>query len=447
MIGLVVLAALALLGGSVAHRLGFPRFVGGVGVGLLCGVSVLGQVWPTGHAWLFEGGFQPQQKVAVVQAEFEAQRQMLLDSGVTDVAIDEARAETQRRVASLQAQAEAERQSLSLERQAWGGVLGWVLLLAAGACMRRMTLQGLFIDGLPMAVVAIIVVGLGAWAGHALAGQGDDALGIVGLAAVAGLGAIPLGQSLARSLGGVDAVGMGDLPQVYGAGALMLALVLLPVAGAACGIGHGEPWQAAGFYVGMTVLAALVIRPLVVVTTRRMRRQTGDATALVVVCLLAIALLVVTAVMDGVVLWWPWAVAAGWAVAGRGVGHIAQRAVSVLAPLIAALIALQIDLAEQFRIWVLLGLVVLLGDGKAVAGMLAARFAGNRTWPDALRVGVALSSGGAVALVAAVALRQAGLIGAVCFSNLILAIALQAILAGLVMRWLGPSAPPPVDAG
>lgn len=447
MIGLVVLAALALLGGLLAQRLGVPRFVGGVGVGLLCGVSVLGQVWPDAHAWLFAGGYQPQQRIVEVQAAFEAQRQMLLASGVTEVAIDEARAQTQQRVAALNAAAAAERESLSLRREQWGASMGWMLLLAAGACMRRMTLAGLFLDGLPIAVVTIIVTGLGAWAGYAIAGHGDNALGIVGLAAVAGLGAMPLSRSLVRRLHGVDAAGLADLPQVCGAGALMLALVLLPTAGAACGFGDGAAWQAPLFYTAITAAAVVGLRPIMAGLTRRMRRQTRDATALVVVCAMAIMMLVGTGWMEGSMLWWPWALALGWAVAGRGVGHVAGRAVSVLAPLIGALVAMRIDVGEDFRIWLLLGLWVLLGDGKAMAGMLAARFAGNRTWPDALRVGVALSGGSAVALVAAAALGRAGLVGPVLLCNLILAIALQSILSAVVMRWLGAVAPRPADAG
>jgi Kef-type K+ transport system membrane component KefB len=95
--------------------------------------------------------------------------------------------------------------------------------------------------------------------------------------------------------------------------------------------------------------------------------------------------------------------------------------------------------------WALVVLVVVLfGAGKALGAALLKRFVSKRPWGESLRIATLISAGSPAALATAHALHTVDVIDAPLFTALTVAAVVTALLAPVVLRWIGrqPNAEP-----
>ena len=438
--GLLVIVCGSLLSGALAARWGAPRFVGGVIVGLLLGATVLGHVWPSAHQLAIGGGYSQQRAMQEERAKYDRDRAALVDSGVTDVAVDELDAAHRDRTRILRGQMTHAQTRASSRWWDLTLALGSLLLISAGFQARPLRFSELWLPGLPIAIVATALVANFTVLGHWLFDNAMYAELVAALAITCVATALPVSPAVRRALASGQGVHpLVDLPQVALAGAVMLNVVAFiaarltvystsaPVAGSRAAITYS-------IVIGAALVALLVVRPVVGWLTTRASRTTRDLVITAIgSCLFVGAALPGNAHNAGAYVW-PAVLVIALALSAGGRPNFSRRAFDILSPIVAAIIMLRLDITTHLDWLLLLGVLVLYGDVKAIGAMLAARFIANRSWWDSLRLGTALAAGGVVPLMLAAMLHETQLLGDGLFTALALAITITAMLATPMLK-------------
>lgn len=411
---LAVLAALGTLGGWLAGRLGTARIAGAVLAGLLVGPAVLGRAAPDWHGALFGGSAPAQVELREYQTERAAARERLVDTGVTDVAVEAFDAETERRLAALRAEAReagepARRAGLIAAMVAVGIALfgcGW---LAIGGGLDPPWRENP--PNEPIGLMSLLTpAALAAFAGWALirthwvmlAGQ-DTTLWLAGMALGCGAAAVPPGAKLLAWVGG-DRAGdeaaalrrsVRKIAWSNGRTALFaLAALLL--------FGWATPEQPAAFggamhdWLGVIALGALALGAIVAWLVMKARRS-GERTE--------------------VPPREPWRVVP-------------------MEGLLFALAGSRVALFSEFDWLLVLVVLVLCGDCKSLGVMVGAKLFAHRGWLEGMRMGTVIAAGGAVPVAVALLLREGGVIDGTLFTALVIASTLTAVLSRSMMRMI-----------
>ncbi len=455
--GLVVVAAGSLAAGMLAVRWAVPRFVGGVVIGLVLGPAVLGNLWPDAYRLAISGEATPELQTAwhEEQQQHQRDRAVLIDSGVTPAAVDELDRAHAERLREIEHRMEAQRSGANDQWRLTLMALGTLTLLVAGFCARPVRTSELWLIGLPAAVSVMVMIGLVAAAAYRLSVGAFELSTVIGLAAGCGAAALPIAPVVRQRLTASDVDRPDtDLPNIVLAAAVMLSAIVWLIAGAAeyrharwLDPGHAaETWLVPA--IAAVVLLALV-RPVMKRLTGRIGATGRDALIVGVGAALIVGMQLIPAHGGGLSHAWPAALLIALALGATGEPGFSRRAFDVLAPITAAVVVVRFDVIAHLDWLVLLGVLVLYGDMKALGAMLVVRLLGNRRWWDGLRIGTALAAGGVAPLLAAVMLHEANAIDPTVFAALVLSITVTAALAAPMLRWidrLDPDEPPSREA-
>ena len=449
----LLLFAAALFCSWVAGRLKLaqPRLVGGLLVGVLLGPTVFGRVAPEYYEHIFLGTADQRQALEAYVHERQQTRKSLADTGVTSAAVEEFDRRTAAERSKLErALVDAERQHTANLRRLVMWLALPLFLLGAAAEVRDRRVVQFWRDAVPVGVSVVVIAGaLAAGAAWLMLGQGwidtppaSPIAWSTGLVLGCCIAALPLSRRLlSRLRRKAESPEADETPEIVrGAAAVNVMLVwlaILIIVPALVADGDSQvvsiPLRSVIVNLATIVILAAIafaaVRGLIdpMVGYLQRRAQLDRAWSGSVMLLLAIAL---TAAM-GWALSWQTAACGGALLAGflvaasphlRGVaGGLEPLTRGVAAPIIVAFAALQVDLVSHFD-WVLVLLVLILcGDGKALGAMVGLGVVAGRSGVASLRTGAALSAGGVMPVAVALLLHQAGLIDAPVLAALLIA--------------------------
>ena len=441
LIQVLVLAAVGILLGRLAHRVRVPGLVGALLAGILLGPTFFGQIWPDAHRRLFVGGTEQWSRLQERSGEFEADLKAM--AGVTPVAIELAKQQQAAELRRLQEQV-GEAQDHH-QRGLW-------YVVAVGAIplvLLRAGLRGLPRGGGKGFGAALPVV-LGAWLLSMIAAAGfglllirsgwlkvpeaDRQLWLIG--AALGCGAVSLPLSLRDKREAIGSA-IAELGALAALGITLLVWVVLVGVGGAAGHRVSSATDLDLGALGDHATGAAIVCLLCLWPLRSALRRWPSPT---LPWILVPALMLVGAVFGPGAMWLG-ALASGLALAGGPrdskdeTGQPLDEACrQALEPFVAAFVGLQLNLLTDFDWLLFLLMLIATGDGKAVGAMAAARWMAGRSWWDSLRVGTCLCAGGTVPLIVAYALLEQRIIDAALFCALVLAVAVTATFAGPMLR-------------
>jgi hypothetical protein len=110
-------------------------------------------------------------------------------------------------------------------------------------------------------------------------------------------------------------------------------------------------------------------------------------------------------------------------------------------PLLYALVASQVDLLGPLSILLVIVVLILFGDGKALGATLLRRYVSRRPWRESLRLGTAVAAGSPLALATAYGLYALDIIDSALFTALVIANIVCILLVPLALRLIGDSQP------
>lgn len=466
LVQLLVLAAAGFVGCYLAERLGTARIVGGLIAGLLIGPSLLGKVAPDADRWLWKGAQTELAQLASLEAEYESAVKASIISGVSEIHREILKEEYEPRigeVASKVSRAEWAHESHTRALM----IIAIVLILVA--CGRNAPMHG-FAGLLPRATAIMLgavalplIGGMVLWetlgAGRfAIAFEylsWDDWIWAAGLAALA----IPISPRLLNGLGSSAADDSPSrlLPVMQAATALASIFLIVYLAAATHWLDSmGEinvPPSVPSVVLALTTFvggfaAALAISffGFRVLEGKRAINPSGVIGLLFSASVLPLAGAAYADV----------SMAVGALAAGLAFGalpstaeivkrHLAPIADGIALPILCAYIGTRIDIIPHFDwVWVLIALI-LFSDGKALGVMLVGRYVCRLDWRASMRMGTILAAGGALPLIVALMVYEAGIIDQTLFVALVIANAVTAAFAAPVLRmidaYFGPSEP------
>lgn len=391
--GLALLAG-GLIGGAIAHRLGTPRLVGALLIGLLLGPTVMGRVAPGAYRYLIAGGYEQYDQLRRFDRERAEGRRVLRETGVSEAAVDEYDAETRRQRQTLQA--ELERGEASHEAAFFALTMLTVLplLLAEGWHFGAARPRGLA-RALPVALACVLTA-----------------------AALAAL----FGWLLLRTEW-VDPEGIGR--GVWLGGIVLGCAAISPVTAGHLLAGRKDeqdrPLEEATR--GVALVGAIAVWAAVAIAAARLAPAPMDAFDHPItpfLPLLALALGVAGFLLGAAV---------------PPIGRTAFWFIPLEA-LLAAMLGARVDLIVDFD-WLLTLLVLIaLSDGKSLGAVVGGGLFHRRSFWDGMRLGAAVGTGGPLTLALLLLLRAVGWIDAALMTALVLAVALTAIIGPWAIGWI-----------
>ncbi len=429
----LLLGVAGLLCGACGARVGLPRFVGGVITGVLLGGSVFGWLAPETYKHVVIG-HSVTDRVTKEKQNYEVTRSALIDSGVSDVRLEEVSQAHSKTLEKL------EQEHWLAQGVASGRLWRWaywpiaLVLLCAGLASGRKLTGHVLRDVIPPAVCLLAAFGVSAVVlGRPIHPLLDFSwLLLPALCVAQAACALPIDAQLSKQLLGNAEDVKSDLPQLATGVAcavtvfVAISLLLLET--------HDWWMQADPFLsvnrslAGIGVCAALLLfashRVIRWLQRRSLSNQNMDALTICV----ALSLVSVGSFFG-------WGLHAmllgvGLAVSMReDHAELARRLLLVLGAVVGVYAGFSLDLLSSFDWLLCLIVLIIYSDVRALGAFLAIRLLGNRSWWDSLRVSVAISAGDVLPLTIVVILSANELIDSEMFTALVLAITLTGALA------------------
>lgn len=451
LVQLLVLAAAGFVGCYLAERLGTARIVGGLVAGLLIGPSLLGKVAPDAERWLWKGAQTELAELASLEEEYKSAMKASIISGVSEIHQEILKEEYEPRI--IEAQTDALRAQDDHRHLTFGFAVFAMalLLLTIGRDGPLLNVTGSLSRAVPLAVGSLVIPVVGAVAAAWLLGPPNPGEvvspgWIFAISAGLAVCAAPLSQ---RLLGKCES----ELSSIVCAGALVnIAIVCIVLAwefevNAGRGASPTTPLALAfAVLVGGAAIALLVAWIGSYLTRGAERQSEGWAVAVVVIAGLGSTLLAVR-LSHSISVYFGVPFILGALAAGLAFGsltnasaivkrHLAPLADGIALPILCAYIGTRIDLIPHFDwAWVLIALV-LFGDGKATGVVFVGRYVCRLDWRASMRMGTILAAGGAVPLIVALMVYEAGIIDQTLFVALVIANAVTAAFAAPVLRMI-----------
>ncbi|MEX2671106.1 MAG: cation:proton antiporter [Phycisphaeraceae bacterium] len=448
----LVLGAAGLVGAWAAGRIGTAPLIGAVLAGILLGPSVLGELAPDAYRFLFVGGGEQLQQIQAFEEQAREAREALVQTGVTEVAVEEHDAVVARELERMRAELEQARgpQDQTLLIVAMAGI-AFVMLSATrgvsnlGAWRPRLPTAATIAigSGSLAAITAAVLVTLLAWFGWFEA----PALWIAGIAIGCAASAAPIPPLLLQKPGGRDL----DAPLLQ-ISAWCVTFVLLAVIAVLAGPmdDGGSDYLLLTAAVLAVVVIAFGVGPIVDAVTDRFIAPTSDGSrtpaalvgfALVVTTLLGLAIVGPTLATVALALF---VVATALRRSHNAhatlAGQSDRPAAALFSPMLMALAGVHVHLLVDFDWLLLLAVLIAFGDGKALGALLAGR-GSNLPWSTGLKSGAALAGGSATPIAIILLLLLTGIIDGRAYTALILAALIAAALALPLMRTVDAAAP------
>lgn len=481
LVQLFVLAGAGFVGCYVAQRLGTARIVGGLIAGLLIGPTLLGNLAPDAERWLWKGAQTERAAFASLEAEYESAVKASIISGVSEIHREILKEEYEPRIGEAAMEVVDAESSHRSKTQRLAILAAAVFLLAVGRnglshdlirTLPRASFMAIGIFAIPIAgtVVAASIFDMP----QDLGGLQLSVAPWIPIAAISVLVssvAVPMNSRLRDGYLGhaepSDAERVLALIQLTTAivtAVVFLVVVALLVCGrqaAAAAFFKSPPPSVIGLFKAMPIILAVLVggfAAALAVTWFASRlfgeRNSSEAVPAVGVLFVAALLAVGGAVYTGL------PIILGALAAGLAFGslanaseivkrHLAPLADGIALPVLCAYIGTRIDLIPHFDwVWVLVALII-FGDGKATGVMLVGRYVCRLDWRASMRMGTILAAGGAVPLIVALMVYEAGVIDQTLFVALVIANAVTAAFAAPVLRmidaYFASSAPEPTD--
>jgi hypothetical protein len=431
---LAVLGVVGLALGWLTDRFVGSPVLGGLIAGLLLSASVSGQWLPDLHQRVFDGGYEAAQQLQDKQEELADQREALVATGVTDVAVDGFDEMAEQTLTPMREQVQTEQDRYASAFSMMAAVVLGAWLFCSGASVPIGRWRAHLRDAMPLALGCVLLVALLATVGGTLLGRmaagAEAGRWFAGLLIICMAGALPMSLTLTRR----SEDELDDRSAITAGTALVLTLIA---------------W----------VVAALVLVPAEAVApeTVSMPVQAGDAlTALVLIALAMFAVnplllrwpspigragvVMLFAGVSAIIVGLPGLLAA--LLAGLALGHrsetVSDTFLKAATPVAAAAIAMQVSY-DGWSWWLLVVVLIAAGDGKAIGMWLLSKLFGGRTWTSAFEMGAALSIAGLMPVVLAYLLKQYGLIDEPLFAAAVVATIIIELVMRPMLRWVQPA--------
>ena len=419
---LAVLGLLGLALGWLTDRFVGSPVLGGLIAGLLLSASVSGQWLPDLHQRIFDGGYEAAQQLQTTQEKLADQREVLVSTGVTDVAVDGFDEMAEETLAPMREQVQAEQDRYASALSMMTAVVLGAWLFCSGASVPIGRWRSHLRDAMPLALGCLLLVALLATVGGTLLGRmaagAEAARWFAGLLIICMAGALPMSLTLAKRAEDE----LDDRTSITAGTALVLTLIAWVVA--ALVLVPAEAVDAGAMTIPLRIgdglgTLVLLILSLFVLNPLLARRKDVMARAMVI-------LLFTFVPFNGFIL--PLAAGLAFGVSADERLRV-EKWRRVIAPIAAAAVAMQVDFTG-WSWWLLLVVLIAAGDGKAIGMWLLSKLFGGRTWASAFEMGAALSVAGLMPVGLAYLLKQYGLID----ESLFAAVIVSAMVIELVMR-------------
>lgn len=430
---LAVLGLLGLALGWLTDRFVGSPVSGGLIAGVLLSAAVAGQWLPDLHQRIFDGGYEAAQQLQTKQEELADQREVLVSTGVTDVAVDGFDEMAEETLAPLREQLQAEQDRYASALSMMASVVLGAWLFCSGASVPIGRWRSHLRDAMPLALGCLLLVALLATVGGTLLGRMAAGAGgarwFAGLLVICTAGALPMSLTLAKR----PEDELDDRTSITAGTALVLtliawvvaALVLVPI-GAADGEAATMPIRPGD------ALATLVLITIALFAVNPLLSRWPNPIGRAAVVFLFAGLLFFAVGLSGAMIA---------LLAGLAFGHhnktVSDTFFKVATPVAAAAMAMQVSLVG-WSWWLLLVVLIVAGDGKAIGMWLLGKLFGGRSWASAFEMGAALSVAGLMPVALAYLLKQYRLIDEPLFAAAIVATIIIELVMRPLLRWVQP---------